>query len=121
MKTTPPIPLFVVGLFMTAPRIFGQGPLTPPGAPAPTMKALDQIEPRTPITSIPVTIAAPGSSYLAGNLTGVAGSNGITINADDVTLDLNGFSLIGVASSLNGILVSGIRANTRIYNGVLRN
>ena len=27
--------------------------LTPPGAPAPTMRTLDQIEPRTPISSVP--------------------------------------------------------------------
>jgi hypothetical protein len=28
---------------------FAQGPLTPPGAPAPTMKTLDQVEPRIPL------------------------------------------------------------------------
>jgi hypothetical protein len=39
-----------------------QGSLTPPpGAPAPTMKTLDQIEARTPISSAPFTISAPGS------------------------------------------------------------
>src|SRR6185437_1380639 len=35
---------------------FGQGALTPPGGPAPTMKTLSQIEPRTPISSAPFTI-----------------------------------------------------------------
>jgi hypothetical protein len=35
-----------------------QGSLTPPGAPAPTMKTLTQIEPRTPISSLPFTISA---------------------------------------------------------------
>jgi hypothetical protein len=30
----------------SAPLLQAQGPLTPPGAPAPTMKALDQVEPR---------------------------------------------------------------------------
>jgi len=29
--------------------VFAQGSLTPPGAPAPMMKSLDQIEARTPI------------------------------------------------------------------------
>src|SRR5437667_49820 len=43
---------------------FGQGSLTPPGPPAPSMKSLAQIEPRTPISSLPFTINAAGSYYL---------------------------------------------------------
>ena len=82
---------------------FAQGSLTPPGAPAPTMKTLTQIEPRTAISSIPTTITQSGSYYLTGNLSGVAGQNGITIVASDVTLDLNGFTLTGVPSSIDGI------------------
>jgi hypothetical protein len=31
---------------------FAQGSLTPPGAPAPTMKTLAQIEPRTPVDAL---------------------------------------------------------------------
>lgn len=30
-----------------------QGSLTPPGAPGPTMLSLSQVEPRTPISSLP--------------------------------------------------------------------
>ena len=62
-----------------------QGPLTPPGAPTPTMKTLEQIEPRTPISQadMPLTISAPGSYYLTTNLTGTAGSNGISIKSDE--------------------------------------
>lgn len=48
---------------------FAQGSLTPPGAPEPTMKTLDQIEARTPISSAPFTIIRPGSYYLTTNLT----------------------------------------------------
>ncbi|HZJ13677.1 MAG TPA: hypothetical protein VFD27_01440, partial [Chthoniobacteraceae bacterium] len=73
-----------------------QGPLTPPGAPAPTMKTLDQIEPRTAINSTNTPgdddslfkITQPGSYYLPGNITGVATKHGIEITASDVTLDL---------------------------------
>src|ERR1700722_17008335 len=42
---------------------FSQGSLTPPGAPAPTMLTLSQIEPRTPISSLPFNITRPGSYY----------------------------------------------------------
>src|SRR4051812_45809594 len=72
---------------------FSQGSLTPPGAPAPTMKSLDQIEARTPISSVPFTISVPGSYYLTTNLTAALNQNGITVSADNVTLDLNGFHL----------------------------
>jgi len=52
---------------------FSQGPLTPGGTPTPTMKTLTQIEPRTPIESLPFTITQPGSYYLTKNLAGVSG------------------------------------------------
>ncbi len=100
---------------------FAQGSLTPPGAPAPTMKTLSQIEPRTPISSLPVTITQSGSYYLTTNLIGVAAQQGISINASDVVLDLNGFALIGVSNSLNGILVGSTRENITIQNGSVRN
>src|SRR5262245_21580150 len=72
---------------------FAQGSLTPPGAPAPTMKTLDQIEPRTPIASMPFIINQPGSYYIVSNLTQSAAANGILITVNNVTLDLNGFVL----------------------------
>src|ERR1043166_8614958 len=99
---------------------FAQGALTPPGAPAPTMKTLDQIEPRTPISSLPFTITNAGSFYVTGNLTGIAVSNGITISASDVTLDLGGFALVGLTNSGDGIQVSGARTNVAIRNGTVR-
>src|SRR3954454_2802503 len=97
-------------------QLLAQGPLTPPpGVPAPTMKTLDQVEPRkevnatnTPPTAFSIfTISAPGSNYLSGNITGVSGKFGILIEVDDVELDLNGFSLTGVSGSLAGIRVQG--------------
>jgi hypothetical protein len=57
---------------VAAGTIFAQGPLTPPGAPAPTMKTLVQVEPRTPVSSLPFSITEPGSYYLTTSLTGNA-------------------------------------------------
>ncbi len=52
-----------------------------------------------PISSLPFTIDECGRYFLTDCLTGVPGQNGITINAADVTLDLNGFSLVGPGSN----------------------
>jgi hypothetical protein len=41
----------------------------------------------------PYTITEPGSYKLSGNLTVSTAANGIDINSDDVTLDLNGFTI----------------------------
>lgn len=59
----------------------------------------------------PVTITAPGSYRLAGNLTVPVGGDGIAIAADGVTVDLNGFSIIG-SSSRYGI--HGVTDHRRI-------
>ena len=37
------------------------GNLEPPGPPSPTMMPISQVEPRYPISSLPVTIGASGS------------------------------------------------------------
>ena len=103
---------------------FAQGSLTPPlGVPAPTMKSLDQIEARTAITNTSslVTISQPGSYYLTHNLT-VSTGDGIDINTNDVTLDLNGFTISSTAASATGkaiSLASGLR-NITIANGFIQ-
>lgn len=98
----------------------------PPGPITPTMKPLDQIEPRTAIslTNTPgdanslFKITQPGSYYLTGNIAGVSGKHGIEIAASNVSLDLTGFALIGVSGSLDGITVeTGPRTNITIRNG----
>jgi parallel beta-helix repeat protein len=62
-------------------------------------------------------IIQSGSYYLTGNVTGAAAQHGIQIEAGDVTLDLNGFTLLGVAGSLDGINMPGFRENVVIRNG----
>lgn len=96
---------------------FAQGNLTPPGAPAPMMKTLAQVEPRIAISSVPITISNSGSYYLTTNLTGVAGQFGIIIQASNVTLDLNGFSLIGVSNAFSAVHVQFSVHDLHIRNG----
>ena len=108
------------------------GDLTPPGSPASTMKTLqevydkaDEAEARTPISSIRYTIDEPGSYYLTQNLGPAApDTDGIVIEADNVTLDLNGFAVIGPgrmpSSPEAGISVSGTRYNIAVRNGTIR-
>ena len=91
--------------------LFAQGNLTPPGAPAPTMKTLDQLEARTPIDpnqpdfALPYTISTRGSYYLTANLAVTAG-NAIVISASNVTLDLNGFTISSSASPAGGTAIA---------------
>jgi hypothetical protein len=87
------------------------------------MKSLDQIEARTPLTqpagsTTGLTLSAPGSYYLTGNVT-VASGDAITIAASNITLDLNGFTISTTASASTGtaILVSPSRQNITIRNG----
>jgi hypothetical protein len=90
---------------------FSQGQLNPPTAPTPTMKSLDQIEARTPISAAPFTISSPGSYYLTQNLSVTTG-NAITITANGVTLDLNGFTISSTASPAGGTGVLLSNANS---------
>jgi hypothetical protein len=109
----------VFGAIFNVQSNFAQGSLTPPGAPAPTMVTLSQIEPRTPIASVPFTIGSAGSYYLTTNLTGASGQNGITISSGNVTLDLSGFAVQGVSGSGIGIYISGAQVNVTVRNGAV--
>jgi hypothetical protein len=75
---------------------------------------------RIPVFAIPLTINQSGSYFLVRDLTGVAGQNGITIQANNVTLDLNGFALIGVPGSDRGISIDPFNGVT-VRNGTVRN
>jgi parallel beta-helix repeat protein len=107
------------------------GPINPPAGPVTsTMKTLSEVEPRIAInaTNTPgdadatpsmFKITQPGSYYLTGNITGVAGKHGIEIVSTGVTIDLNGFSLKGVPGTLDGVFVAGNYRGTTIRNGVV--
>jgi len=107
--------------------VFAQGVLTPPpGAPAPTMKSLDQIEPRTPVGQVGgsfdlIAISEPGSYVLLGNVTVTAG-DAIAITAGNVTLDLNGFRLSSSEKTPTGAAISigGGIDNVTVRNGHIR-
>ena len=66
---------------------------------------------------MPVEITASGSYVLTGNLNQPdSGGFGVRIQADDVSLDLNGFSMVGPGTQTGtGIYLSGIR--TEVRNG----
>ena len=79
----------------------------------------------TAITALPYTITSPGLYYLSNNLTSSETSNNaITVNADDVTIDLMGFCLTGPGkgsgTSNNGIMVAATRTNVEIRNGSIK-
>ncbi|MEW6658986.1 MAG: right-handed parallel beta-helix repeat-containing protein [Thermodesulfobacteriota bacterium] len=74
----------------------------------------------TRITSVPYTISQPGFYFLSGNLTYSGTFHAITVNADDVTIDLMGFSLIKDGPRVGtGVYMSG-RTNVEIRNGTVR-
>ena len=96
---------------------FAQGSLTPPGAPAETMKTLTQIEPRTPVErGAPgvsaednggFTIFRPGSYYLTASFS-VGSGNGITIASTSP------------AAEGSGVLFDRERSNVAVLNGHIR-
>lgn len=78
----------------------------------------------TAITSLPTTITSQGVYCFTGNLsTNMTVGRAITIDANNVTLDLNGFKLGGLSAGA-GTQTTGIysqlRKNITIRNGTIR-
>jgi hypothetical protein len=108
--------------------LLSAGNLTPPPGPvAPTMKPLNEVEPRTAVTSANLSggassvfeIDQPGSYYLVANLNVPAGKHGIYLHGNGITLDLNGFAVIGASGSLSGVTTAdgGWHHDITVKNG----
>ena len=112
------------------------GPLDPPPGPVAgsgktTQEIFNEVaavEPRRPISATTTPgdadsiyrITLPGSYYLTGNVSVTPGQSGIEIVANNVTIDLNGFTISPLlAGSLDGIVED--TTNFSHFNIVIRN
>ncbi len=95
---------------------YNQGtPLAPEWVNLSSMTDIIHLEDRIPIDSLPYDITAPGSYYVTAHLSGIAG---IGIYVSNVTLDLNGYSVKGLAgNNSEGIEVFALSTSICIRNG----
>ena len=127
MKIAASIFIGLAALSLQIEVVRAQGSLTPSAPPGPTMLSLSQVEPRTPVDaihtpgngSVEFAITNAGSYYLTTNLFGVSDKGGIGIYTNNVTLDLNGYSLQGGAPGLMGIQAFSGTSNVIVQNGTI--
>lgn len=99
------------------------GPLNPPaGAVASTGRTLDEVYNKIPggdgriaISTAPFSINSPGSYVVTANLS--AAGTVLTISADNVTVDLNGFTLTNTGTLTSTVAINGVRKHVTVRNG----
>ncbi len=127
--------LIVFSMLLPA-GVRAQGSLTPPaGPPAPVMKSLQEVydraaaaEARIPVNAetcpasadAQFVITQGGSYYLTGNIAAPSGKAAIKLFAHGITLDLNGYSIIGSVGSTKGIIVASAGGSAVVRNGHVR-
>jgi hypothetical protein len=115
MKLLPLLLRGALALLATPTLVLAQGALTPPGAPNPTMRSLDQLgaqldelqtariavnDSNTPGGANAVyVINDKGHYYLTSDITIRGAKDGVLIADSDVTLDLNGHRIVAADSS----------------------
>jgi hypothetical protein len=117
---TNPVRLIAVAIIaLNVPGVYS-GALDPSGPPAPSLIAGLRVA--TPITAVPVTIEESGVYYLTDSFT-VASEfgSGIAVTADDVVIDLAGFSLIGPGTGTGRAVSAEDAVRVTVRNGTLRN
>lgn len=118
-----------MGLLLVLARPILAGDLNPPaGSIAPTLKTLDQVEPRIPISDATTPgdansvykIIKPGSYYLTGEIVGQPSKFGIEVAASNVTIDLRGYSMRATPGNGFSAIYTGFGAgleNVSVLNG----